>query len=92
MNSSRLRSLAAVALLGVVAGGFWIHRVHIDRPIHQGFKNSDLGRYFYPSAVHMRRELLRGQLPLWNPYQMAGMPFLASHIPGPSIRRTSSRW
>ena len=34
--------------------------------------------YFYPSRQLLARSLEGGELPLWNPYQMCGMPFLAS--------------
>lgn len=34
--------------------------------------------YFYPSRHLLARSLGTGELPLWNPYQMCGMPFLAS--------------
>jgi hypothetical protein len=44
--------------------------------------NTDLFQYFYPTAAFIHNELQRGNLPLWNPYQMAGQPFLAQHVPG----------
>ena len=34
--------------------------------------------YFYPARAFLGRSLRSGILPLWNPYQMCGMPFLAS--------------
>jgi predicted membrane protein len=34
--------------------------------------------YIYPYWEHRARELLAGQLPLWNPYLFMGAPFLAN--------------
>lgn len=74
----RQGSRIALVLLLTLIGAFWVHRVYIDRPSQHGFASSDMSRYFYPTAVFMHRELRSGNLPLWNPYQMAGMPFLAA--------------
>lgn len=82
MRVQRRGSWFAIALILAVIGAFWVHRVHIDRPTDHGFPSSDMSRYFYPTAVYMHRELQRGHLPLWNPYQMAGMPALASLTQG----------
>lgn len=35
--------------------------------------------YFYPSRALLGRAVRSGELPLWNPYQMCGMPFLADY-------------
>ena len=40
---------------------------------------SDIDNYFYPSIVYLQSLVRHGELPLWNPYQMAGEPFLAVH-------------
>jgi hypothetical protein len=34
--------------------------------------------YFYPARNLLGKSLRSGELPLWNPHQMCGMPFLAS--------------
>ena len=34
--------------------------------------------YFYPNAVYIADRLRAGQLPLWDPYIFAGVPFLAN--------------
>lgn len=34
--------------------------------------------YFYPARHFLGESLRTGRLPLWNPHQMCGMPFLAS--------------
>ncbi len=44
--------------------------------------NSDNTRYFVPAFAFMRNALGDGHFPLWNPYQLAGGPFLALHSPG----------
>lgn len=35
--------------------------------------------YFYPSRTLLGRALKSGEIPLWNPYQMCGAPFLADY-------------
>src|SRR5438105_5658000 len=34
--------------------------------------------YFYPNAAYLASRLGAGQLPLWDPYLFAGVPFLAN--------------
>jgi len=34
--------------------------------------------YFYPQAVYLAERLREGQIPLWNPFIFAGVPFLAN--------------
>lgn len=36
---------------------------------------------FYPTMSYARDRLLHGELPLWNPYQLCGGPFLAKQYP-----------
>ena len=43
---------------------------------------TDTTRYCAPALAFLRNALLDGQFPLWNPYQLAGGPFLALHSPG----------
>jgi hypothetical protein len=40
--------------------------------------NADLFTYFYPMYHEAARRLAQGELPLWNPWQLAGLPFLAT--------------
>lgn len=72
----------AVLLLGMLASLVWVHRVLIEAPDQRALLNSDTYRYFWPTTVFVHEQLLQGHLPLWNPYQMAGQPFLALHLPG----------
>jgi hypothetical protein len=74
---SAARPLLAFVLLAALAIAVVAHRIHIDRPDHYGIENWDLYRYIYPTAVFLGHELARGNLPLWNPYQYAGQPFVA---------------
>ena len=37
----------------------------------------DTAAYFYPARMLLGRSIRSGELPLWNPYQMCGTPFLA---------------
>lgn len=45
-------------------------------------EHSDTTRYMAPAIAFLRNALLDGHFPLWNPYQLAGAPFLALHSPG----------
>ena len=38
----------------------------------------DVFTYFYPQEQYAASRLLRGELPLWNPYLFTGAPFLAN--------------
>ena len=38
----------------------------------------DLVTYFYPTYEETYRRIAHGVLPLWNPYQLCGMPWLAT--------------
>jgi hypothetical protein len=75
---------AAAALLGLLAlaAAVWVHRIEIDRPSsHAELLQADAYRYYYPTAVFLHHELRDGRIPLWNPYQLAGQPYLALHVP-----------
>ena len=43
----------------------------------RAFSNRDAGLFSYPVAYYLRDSLRHGQLPLWNPYNHCGTPFLA---------------
>lgn len=77
-----MKRAAALLLLGAVAASVWLVRIEIARPQGLGYApEADTFRYFHPAAVGLHRELSQGRLPLWNPYQLAGQPTLALHVP-----------
>ncbi|QRK10127.1 hypothetical protein JQX13_08540 [Archangium violaceum] len=59
---------AAVVLAVLVAHGLMLVR----QPV-----SPDILFLFLPNAAFLREQLLRGELPLWNPLLLAGHPFLA---------------
>ena len=79
LASPVLAALLLACVVAVVSGCF----VSISSPPPEApFSINDISRYFYPAAVNMHRDLRGGNLSLWNPYQMAGMPFLATQQAG----------
>ena len=44
----------------------------------QVFYWGDTGSYFLPLHQFLRRELLAGRLPLWNPFMLCGTPFVGN--------------
>lgn len=82
-RSRRARILATLLGLAVLPAVVWVHRVHVDRPARFALLlNADVFGYFYPTAAFVHRTLRGGSLPLWNPNQFAGQPFLGLHVPG----------
>lgn len=43
----------------------------------ESFVLRDFGLFGYPLAHHHKASLLSGEIPLWNPYNYCGVPFLA---------------
>src|SRR5437016_2138365 len=43
----------------------------------RSFFTRDFANFGYPLAYHVRQSYRAGQIPLWNPYNFAGLPFLA---------------
>lgn len=73
-------STAARALvLLAVAGAFLALGVapYLDAAPRTGLSR-DLYAYFFPRYVHVGRAVAGGELPLWNPWELCGVPFLAS--------------
>lgn len=78
---SLLGRLSILLLFVALAGGFWVHRVYWDPPEGPtSFGYQDGLLHALPTASFLHAELQRGNLPLWNPYQMAGQPFLALYV------------
>ena len=43
----------------------------------ESFVTRDFGHFAYPLAFYQRQSFWRGEVPLWNPYNECGVPFLA---------------
>ncbi len=79
----RTPGVLAILGLGLLAALLWFHRIEFDAPnVHRTLIQSDTYRYFHPVAEFIHNEVNAGRLPLWNPYQMAGQPFLALPVTG----------
>ncbi len=61
---------------------FWQARLNAsaDTEVLSLFGSSDQFNYFYPMHQEAARRLAKGDLPLWNPWQLAGLPFLATQL------------
>ncbi len=80
-----LRVLAAVLTPFALAVGTWlVWETRLSTPAGERspFGSVDLYSYFLPSYTYEAMRLAEGSLPLWNPYQAAGEPFLAAMVPG----------
>lgn len=74
---------AALIALGVVA--FWYDRVILPpktAPFISDFGNLDFYTQILPMSARGADWIRQGILPLWNPYQTAGHPFLATGLYG----------
>lgn len=65
--------VAVLALLVAVS----LYRV-LASPAGTIIDTDDITRYFHWVHRYIRDELLAGRLPLWNPYNYAGTPFMAN--------------
>lgn len=75
MTARQTRVVAAVAL-GALVVVFW--GLRLTRGTAASLGNSDLPMYFLPVYEAGFQRLARGELPLWNPYQLCGIPWLAT--------------
>jgi len=74
-----LAGAAVVAWLTVAAIALWHWGVVAQwHPWRTEFGTADLDGYFYPKWVYGAAALARGRIPLWNPLEFCGMPFLAT--------------
>ena len=74
---------AALIALGVVA--FWYDRIILPpktSPFASDFGNLDFYTQILPMSARGAEWIRQGILPLWNPYQTAGHPFLATGLYG----------
>jgi len=70
----RLRALGALAVL---AAAFFAFRL-VFRGRGMVLVNGDVLLYFYPLYETTYARMAAGHLPLWNPYQLCGLPWLAT--------------
>ncbi|HEX4336301.1 MAG TPA: YfhO family protein [Polyangiaceae bacterium] len=75
--------LPALFFLGLLAAYFLVfiraELVDLGRP--SLWSSFDLESYFLPRFWFGAHSLLHGELPLWNPYEFGGLPFLATGQP-----------
>jgi hypothetical protein len=79
------RNLAHAAFLFLAIALIWDFRAGLPLPesgIGVPNLNSDLLRYYYPIARYQGEMLASGELPFWNPWQLAGFPLLAAPAAG----------
>lgn len=85
VRRDRLRFGAAAAVAAVSVTIFWWQivpaRLDAGMAIAELTVAWDLRTYFVPKFVFGTTEILHGQLPVWNQYEYAGMPFLATAQP-----------
>ena len=83
---ARIRRLDRVSLLllAVTAIAFWLFRIlpaGKDPQVKAGFPGLgkyDLFTYYMPRTHYIASRLQSGNMPLWNPYEMAGLPLIAT--------------
>jgi hypothetical protein len=73
----------AAMIFVVLAPVFWMHtELPAGRAIERAYDNIDLYQRVYPSFSYGFARLREGALPLWNPHQLCGTPFLANPATG----------
>jgi hypothetical protein len=71
------RAATAFGLVALVTA-FWLGGVVANfAPAPAGGVSRDLYAYFFPRYVYAARAVWHGDLPLWNPYELCGVPLLA---------------
>jgi hypothetical protein len=74
--SRRPAALAIPLLVAAAAAVFGLDLLSGDALV--GFTNFDLFAEFLPRHAYAGAAFARGELPLWDPHQIAGLPFLAT--------------
>ncbi len=69
-----LTAVSALMLAGLSLGGW--------RLVTFTFSFSDLTSYFAPKYAYAAQQIAAWRLPLWNPFEFCGLPFLAATEPG----------
>jgi hypothetical protein len=66
----------AVGLLALLTGGFF-WRPLTESGVWMPAGGGDLASFYYPTYVHVARQIKSGLIPLWNPHVFSGMPLAA---------------
>ncbi len=66
---------ACLAAIVVAAASFWIARVN-HAEVAYNVAGGDAFGYVLPAYDYEARRIAHGELPLWNPYQGTGVPFV----------------
>jgi len=74
--SRRPAAIALPLLIAAAAAVFGLDLLPGDELV--GFTNFDLFAEFLPRHAYAGAALQRGEIPLWDPHQIAGLPFLAT--------------
>ena len=75
------KNAVAFLILAAIVLAFWFP-MYVERPDEYAIGNLDSFHGSLPWYEFMHDEYRRGNLPLWNPFQFAGQPFLGLHVPG----------
>lgn len=78
VTAGRRRDLLALGALATLAVLFFGVDVLASGTRVASFANVDLFTEFYPRHAFAGAALRKGTLPLWDPHQIAGLPFLAT--------------
>ena len=82
-RAKREAALETVCVTGLIGGAFVVWDARIAIPAqHIALWAGDLFHFFLPSYSFEAERLRALALPFWNPYQAAGVPFLATLNPG----------
>jgi hypothetical protein len=72
----RRTAIGGAIALALIVLGAWMLR--IPRGAGAGALNLDVDLYFYPLYEATYRRIAAGVLPTWNPYQLCGIPWIAT--------------
>jgi len=81
-SAARAGRVEALRVAALVAGTLVVWWLHVIATAENPGGVGDLTGYFMPAYAFEAERLRAGALPLWNPWQGAGVPFLAALQPG----------
>lgn len=78
LKAGRIRLDLFSILVLTLLWAFYFWRVITPNPVNQvSYPTGDFSGQFVAFGAYQARRLLSGEIPLWNPYNYAGHPFLA---------------